>query len=310
MKKLTVAMTKADKMVIRVLVCVIVLSFEVVLLTACSREDDVPDGASDVRVRIEKDDAYADTTVTISFAPPYDIRPMGTRAATSIADVCTRLDVWITDGETTTPYQQESTDDGFGTVTATLSSTKEYTLYAVAHRSSVGHATLADDIISFAEDKLSHSFFVSRTFTPTASTTLNLEMQRIVAQFQFKTTDQAPDWCKTVRFTISGIYDRWHVTDGGTHQLDRVSTFENFSRKQDGTVTFNIYAIVTASQTLHDILVEGIDADGEVQESHQFIDVPLRNNYRTVATGAFFTDRASGFSFLAEEWAGDLDYTF
>ena len=38
--------------------------------------------------------------VRLSFTP-YDVSPM-TRAATSISNYCTRLDVWISDGTTTT----------------------------------------------------------------------------------------------------------------------------------------------------------------------------------------------------------------
>lgn len=232
-----------------------------------------------------------------------------TRADGQVSDICTHLDIWISDGTTTTSYNQATGDEGFGSLSLTLNTSKTYTLYAVAHKAN-GPATLSDGVISFVDDKVTHSFFVKQTFTPTKGMNLNLTMNRIVAQFQFTTADAVPDWCKTMRFTISNVYDRWNVNTGGTHQLDRVSTFQNFSTKSDGTVTFNIYAIVTNESTNHDILVEGLNADGEVKEFHQFEDVPLRNNYRTIATGNFFTDAASSFSFLAEEWGSDIEYNF
>ena len=232
-----------------------------------------------------------------------------TRTDGQVSDICTHLDIWLSDGTTTTAYNQATGDDGFGSLSVTLSLAKTYTIYAVAHKAN-GPATLSDGVISFVDDKVTHSFFVKQTFIPTKGMNLNLTMQRIVAQFQFTTADAVPDWCKTMRFTISNVYDRWNVNTGGTHQLDRVSTFQNFSTKADGTVTFNIYAIVTNESTNHDILVEGLNADGEVKEYHQFEDVPLRNNYRTIATGNFFTDAASSFSFLAEEWGSDIEYNF
>lgn len=232
-----------------------------------------------------------------------------TRTDGQVSDICTHLDIWLNDGTTTTAYHQATGDDGFGSLSVTLSLAKTYTIYAVAHKAN-GPATLSDGVISFVDDKVTHSFFVKQTFIPTKGMNLNLTMQRIVAQFQFTTADAVPDWCKTMRFTISNVYDRWNVNTGGTHQLDRVSTFQNFSTKADGTVTFNIYAIVTNESTNHDILVEGLNADGEVKEYHQFEDVPLRNNYRTIATGNFFTDAASSFSFLAEEWGSDIEYNF
>ena len=246
-------------------------------------------------------------TVTFYFAPRYDVEMM-TRA-TAISDYVTHLDVWITDGTTTQEFHQATGDDGFGAVSLTLNLTKSYTLYAVGHKAN-GPATLSNGVIAFPDDKVTHSFFVSRDFTPTKGMSLELMMNRIVAQFSFTTTDQVPDWCKTMRFTISNVYDRWNVTTGGTHQLDRVSTFQNFSTKNDGTVTFNIYAIVTDAQTLHTIVVEGLDAQGDVQETHTLNNVPLQINHRTVATGVFFSDAASSFSFQAQDWGADIDFGF
>lgn len=244
-------------------------------------------------------------TVTIRFSP-YQVSEM-TRAA--ISEYCTHLDVWITDGETTQDFHQATGDDGFGSLSMTLNLTKSYTLYAVAHKAN-GPATLSNGVIAFPDDKVTHSFFVSRQFTPTKGMSLELMMNRIVAQFSFTTTDQVPDWCKTMRFTISNVYDRWNVSTGGTHQLDRVSTFNNFTTKNDGTVTFNIYAIVTDASTNHTILVEGLNADGDVQETHTLNNVPLQINHRTVATGVFFSDAASSFSFQAQDWGADIDFGF
>lgn len=250
------------------------------------------------------------TTVTIGFSGFQIEQTAMSRAATSVTDYTTHLDIWIYEsGNEFASFHQATGDEGFGSLSVTLSLAKTYTLYAVAHKAN-GPATLSDGVISFVDDKVTHSFFVKQTFTPTKGMSLNLTMNRIVAQFQFTTADAVPDWCKTMRFTISNVYDRWNVNTGGTHQLDRVSTFQNFSTKADGTVTFNIYAIVTDESTNHDILVEGLNADGEVKEYHQFEDVPLRNNYRTIATGNFFTDAASSFSFLAEEWGSDIEYNF
>lgn len=267
-----------------------------VVLSACSSDD-----ASKV--------SNETAEVSIGFSGfTYEQTAM-TRATQDVGDVCTHLDIWISDGTTTTAYHQATGDDGFGTLSVTLSLSKMYTLYAVAHKAN-GAASLEDGIISFPDDKVTHSFFISRAFTPTKGMSLNLTMDRIVALFQFNTADAVPDWCKTMRFTISNVYNKWNVSTGGTNQLDRVSTFQNFSTRDDGTVTFNIYAIVTNASTNHTVLVEALNADGEVKESHTLVDVPLRNNYRTIATGNFFTDAASAFSFKADDWADDVDYDF
>ena len=275
----------------------LILAATLLLLAACSSET-VEEPQSD------------EVTVTLQFTR-FQIEQQSMTRATDVSEYVTKLDIWLYEnGNEISSFQQETGSNGFGSLSLTLNVNKTYTIYAVAHRVTSGHATLSNGIISFPDDKVTHSLFYSDTFQPTKGMQKVCSMNRIVAQFSFSTTDQVPDWCKTMRFTISNVYDRWNVTTGVTHQIDRVSTFNNFSKHDDGTVGFNIYAIVGTEATNHNILVEGLDANGEVQESHLFEDVPLRNNYRVVATGAFFTDAASSLSCVAEDWAGDVDYNF
>ena len=133
--------------------------------------------------------------VTLTFSP-YEQSAMArtTRAATSIASVVNHLDVWITDGTTTTDLHQTSTDAGFGTVSMTLDKTKTYTLYAMGHKAD--GATLTDGVISFTDDKVTHSMYYTTTFSPATTTSLSCLMQRIVADFRLEITDDIPTECK------------------------------------------------------------------------------------------------------------------
>ena len=278
---------------------VLLLLVAVSMLAACEKESSNQQSVTDET-----------TTVTIGFSGFQIEQTAMSRAATSVTDYTTHLDIWIYEsGNEFASFHQATGDEGFGSLSVTLSLAKTYTLYAVAHKAN-GAATLTDGVISFPEDKVTHSFFVSNEFTPTKNMSLNLTMNRIVSMFQFVTTDEVPDWCKTMRFTLNNVYDQWNVSTGGTHQLNRVSTFQNFTKQNDGTVIFNIYAIVANTSTNHDILIEGLNEDGDVLEYHTLKDVPLRNGYKTVATGAFFTDAASSFSFKAEDWPANIDYDF
>lgn len=237
------------------------------------------------------------TNVTFTFSP-YDIVPM-TRTAASIAEVVNHLDVWITDGLTEVEAHQTNTDDGFGTVGMALDKTKTYTMYAVGHKAE--GATLDDGVISFADDKVTHAMYYSTTFSPSSTTSLSCLMNRIVADFRLEITDDVPDECKKLRFTISDVYDRWSVTDGGTHSLNRVSTIG-----YGGTsAIFNVYAIVTDAQTLHTVTVEALDADGNALVPAQvktFENVPLRNGYKTTYRGAFFTEENMAMTFTVDDW--------
>ena len=235
------------------------------------------------------------TDVQMTFSP-FTMEAM-TRSAVSIADVVTKLDVWIYEsGSEVTAIHQAASDAGFGSLTVTLDKTKTYTLYAVGHKAD--GATLSDGVISFTDDKVTHSMFYTTTFSPATTTSLSCLMTRIVADFRLEITDNIPTSAVKFRFTIASVFDRWNVSTGGTHQLNRVSTINC-----NGTSTiFNVYAIVTDAQTTHDILVEAIDENDGVVQSHTFVDVPLRNGYKTNYRGTFFIDTPMSMSFTVNDW--------
>ena len=257
-----------------------------IMMTACEKEQE--------SVMIPEKE-----TVTLTFAP-YDMEAM-TRAATSIASVVTRLDVWVTEGGNTTAVHQSSADADFGTVSLTLDKTRTYTIVAIGHKST-GAATLTDGIISFTDDKVTHSMIYTTIFTPATTTSLNCAMQRIVAAFRMETTDAVPSACKKLRFTTSGVFDRWNVTTGSTHGIDRTTDVSITSTAHDGTVAVTIYNIVTDTQTLHTVTVEALDANDAVIQQRVFADVPLRNGYRTTYRGTFFTDTPMTMTFAVDDW--------
>ena len=235
--------------------------------------------------------------VVLTFSP-YEMEAM-TRAATSVASVVTRLDVWLVNGGDVIALQQTNADADFGTLSVTLDKTKTYTLYAVGHRAD--GATLSDGVISFTDDKITHAMYYSTTFSPATTTSLSCEMARIVAQFRLEITDDIPAAVKKLRFTISDVFDRWSVTDGGTHGLNRTSTVS-----YGGTsAIFNVYAIVTDAQTTHDITVTALDENDEpisTQAARTFASVPLRNGYKTTYRGTFFIDTPVASNFVVGDW--------
>ena len=244
--------------------------------------------------------------VTLTFSP-YEQSAMArtTRAATSIASVVNHLDVWIYEsGSEVAAIHQTTADAAFGSIAVTLNKTKTYTLYAIGHKAD--GATLADGVISFTDDKVTHAMYYSTTFSPATTTSLSCLMQRIVADFRLEITDDFPAECKSLCFTISDVFDRWNVTTGGTHSIDRVSTIS-----YGGTSSiFNVYAIVTDAQTTHDILVEALDANGDVLQSRTFASVPLRNGYKTNYKGTFFIDTPMSMNFVVDDWNEYDEVTF
>ena len=261
-------------------------------------------GCSEQSEQTEQSDEL--TKVSLSFSP-YEQSAMArtTRAASSIAGIVTHLDVWIYEsGSEVADIHQTSADADFGSLSVTLDKTKTYTLYAIGHKAD--GATLSDGVIAFTDDKVTHSMFYTTTFSPATTTNLSCLMNRIVADFRLDITDDFPAECKSLRFTIANVFDRWNVSTGGTHSLDRVSTIS-----YGGTSSiFNVYAIVTDAQTTHDITVEALDADGNVLQTRTFMNVPLRNGYKTSYKGTFFIDTPMTMEFMVNDWNEYDEVTF
>ena len=245
----------------------------------------------------------SDTLVTLHFAEPqFVMEQMSSETRAALSTVSTKLDLWLTDGTTTTDVHQTSSDSGFGTVSVTLDKTKTYTIYAVAHKGDAA-ATMTDGVISFPDDKVKDTFWYTTTFSPSTTTAINAEMSRIVSMFRIETTDAVPSEVKKMRITLQNVYDRWHVTTGATHNLNRLSTINITSTASDGTVALFVYVIVGDTETAHGVLVEALDESDDVIQSKTFADVPLRNGYKTVYRGAFFTDANMSMSFTASDWS-------
>ena len=265
-------------------------------------------GCSEQSEQTEQSDEL--TKVSLSFSP-YEQSAMArtTRAASSIAGIVTHLDVWIYEsGSEVADIHQTSADADFGSLSVTLNKTKTYTIYAIGHKAD--GATLSDGIISFTNDKVTHAMFYTTTFTPSETTSLSCLMQRIVSQFSFSTTDQVPANVTKMSLTVNDVYGRWNVSTGATHSLNRTSTFENFSKKADGTVTFNIFSIVTDAQTTHDITVTAYDAQDNIVQTRTFTAVPLRNGYKTSYRGIYFTDTPTAATFTVDDWNEYDEVTF
>ena len=257
------------------------------VLTTCSSESEEPSALNGSPVE--------NGTVTINFSP-YQMEAM-TRSAVSIADVVTKLDVWIYEnGSEVTSVHQSTSDADFGSVSVTLDKTKTYTLYAIGHKAD--GATLADGVISFTDDKTTHAMYYTTTFSPATTTSMSCLMNRIVADFRLEITDDIPTNAVKFRFTIASVFDRWNVTTGATHGINRVSTINYVGT----SAIFNIYAITTDAQTLHTVTVEALDENDAVIQERVFENVPLRNGYKTNYRGTFFIDTPMSMSFTVNDW--------
>jgi len=257
------------------------------MLTACTNE-----GAGEVF-----NNETAEVRMTFS---PYEVEPM-MRAA--VADYATRLDVWIYDGDTEVQaVHQQSTDEGFASLSVRLEKSKTYTVYAVAHKAA-GAATLSNGVVSWPDDKVTHSFFYSQTFSPATTTTLNCLMERIVGNFRLEITDAVPEGAVRLAVDMGESPTRWDVGGFGVNAVSRVSSFPLTA---GSTPTVSVFLIAGGDEAeLHDITVTAYDATDAVVQQRVFSDVPIRAGYRSTYRGAFFTEAVGTMTFTVSDW---MDY--
>ena len=265
----------------------------VAMLTACTN-----DGAGEVL-----NNETAEVMMTFL---PYDVEPMTrtdgvTRAA--VADYATRLDVWLYEGGTEVQaVHQQSTDEGFASLSVRLEKSKTYTVYAVAHKAT-GAATLSNGVVSWPDDKVTHSFFYSQSFSPATTTTLNCLMERIVGNFRLEITDAVP--ADAVRLTIDmgESPTRWDVGGFGVNAVGRVSSFPLTA---GSTPTASVFIISDGDEAeSYDITVTAYDGEDAVVQQRVFSDVPIRAGYRSTYRGEFFTEAVFSMSFTVSDW---MDY--
>ena len=241
-------------------------------------------------------------TVTISFPQFQMYTEEMTRGTTDVSTLVTHIDVWLTDGTTTTDIHQVSTDANFGTITAELNRNNTYTMYAVAHKAD--GATLSDGIIAFTNDKVTHAMYYTTTFTPATTSTLSCEMSRIVGMFRLETTDAVPADVAKMRFEIPQTFTRWNVNGTGANKVDRTSEITVSSTNQDGTASFVLYIIGSDTDETYDITVKALDSNNNVVTNGErtFSGVTIRNNYKTIYSGAFFSPSTLTSSFVVSDW--------
>lgn len=273
----------------------------VAMLTACTN-----DGAGEVT-----NDETAE--VRMAFAP-YEVGPMTradsasgltrtdgvTRAA--VADYATRLDVWLYEGGTEVQaVHQQSTDEGFASLSVRLEKSKTYTVYACAHKAA-GEASLNDGVVSWPDDKVTHSFFYSQTFSPATTTTMECLMERIVGNFRLEIADKVPEGVTRMTVDMGVSPTRWNVAGYGENAVSRVSSF---TPAVGSSPALSVFLLAGGEEEKRDITVTAYDGEDAVVQQRVFTDVPIRAGYRSTYRGEFFTSGLVTMTFTTNDW---MDY--
>ena len=278
-------------------------------LTACTKEP------TEQPVAPSGFESYDSVQMQFKFSP-YEVTPMKTTS--SVATVCSRLDVYIIEQGTTDTmrfHQDRAINTtGFGSLTATLQTNRSYKLIVMGHNTS-DTCTFAGGLIGFEEDKIKQCLYADTVFSPADGLSLNVVMQRIVGMFKLRIADADDEFADFdhMLFTISESGRKWNTaTHESADRGVRTYSISGHSRGNDGYVTMNLYVMGDDLTTVKyvDITAQSYLTNGTVKETRQFAQVPIRDGYITTYTGTFYVTFGMGFTFEVGDWNEYGSYTF
>ena len=304
MKMFSFAQTKADKMVLRILVCVFI-SVLAVMLASCTKDDDDPEQApqTHLSVHVDADTIQTHTTVTFSCLG-FELQPF-TRSLE--ADGKALTDLWVLDYIGTTLAQQihqVSTDTDFGTPTLNLAVGYHH-IYFIASRGSGTTLSTENHTITFTRvlDTFYKDYEINVTATSNGSRSVTLE--RIVTKLTTVITDAIPEGAATFNLTP----EVWHYGIDYTTGLPISATASrtitiNIPSSEIGFTNehLSIFGFSTEDELTTNVTLNCKKADGTILGSAVLANVPLKRNRITEYTGPLFSSNGQTTVDLTTDW--------
>lgn len=247
----------------------------------------------------------------------YDQESFGTRAATEITELCSRLNVAIfdADGTKVKTVAQKEGDTGYGTVALTLAA-GTYQLVVIAHNGEGSATITSTEKVTFPNNKVTDTFYYYGDLVVTDSKqSYDLTLTRAVAMFRLVLTDEE------IPSTVSKF--KFYYT-GGSSTFSPSTGYGCVNSKQTEIRTVaddGVYEIFTMPHTEDDVLtkltVTALDANDNTVKERIFENVPVTRNQITRYIGNFFGSGGSGqqsdgtFRLTADpDWDSVNGYTF
>ncbi len=231
------------------------------------------------------------------------------KTRSTLADVkVTKLDfaIYSVEGDSYTLYKevkQESSEDGFGTVSLDKIPYGTYRIVAIAHFSE-SHATMTD-AANIVFTKLRDTFSVSKDITLTAESESNysLELKRVTSKFILIATDTQPADVASLEIVLSGAATAFNPATGFASSADtedRVMTADISGKAGESNQSYGGFSMfLTSSESKVKIIANFKDSSGKVLYTYTFDDVEMKQNRVTKYQGKIFT--GNGFSFSVDD---------
>ena len=248
----------------------------------------------------------------------YEQEWFGTRAATDITELCSRLNVAIFDADCTkvkTVAQKEG-DTGYGTVALTLAA-GTYQIVVIAHNGEGSATITSTEKVTFPNNKVTDTFYYYGDLVVTDSKqSYDLTLTRAVAMFRLVLTDdEIPSTVSKFKFYYTGGSSTFSPKDGYGCVNSKQTEIRTVV---DGVTTFDIFTLPhTEDDVLTKLTVTALDANDNTVKERIFENIPVTRNQITRYTGSFFGSGGSGqtsdgtFRLTADpDWDSVNGYTF
>ena len=236
----------------------------------------------------------------------YEQESFGTRAATDITELCSRLNVAIfdADGTKVKTVAQKEGDASYGTVALTLAA-GTYQLVVIAHNGEGSATITSTEKVTFPNNKVTDTFYYYGDLIVTS-----------VAMFRLVLTDEEiPSTVTKFKFYYVGGSSTFSPKEGYGCVNSKQTEIRTVA---DGVTTFDIFTLPhTEDDVLTKLTVTALDANDNTVKERIFENVPVTRNQITRYTGSFFGSGGSGqtsdgtFRLTADpDWDSVNGYTF
>ena len=219
----------------------------------------------------------------------YELESFGTRAATDITELCSRLNVAIfdADGTKVKTVAQKEGDAGYGTVALTLAA-GTYQLVVIAHNGEGSATITSTEKVTFPKNKVTDTFYYYGDLIVTSEVqSYDLTLTRAVAMFRLVLTDEEiPSTVAKFKFYYTGGSSTFSPKDGYGCVNSKQTEIRTIA---DGVTTFDIYTLPhTEDDILTKLTVTALDANDNTVKERIFENIPVTRNQITRYTGNFF----------------------
>lgn len=244
--------------------------------------------------KYELEDGGGDMRLTFRVSPfeksDFDVNP--SRATVGVGEVCSRLSLVVFDvtGKKVKTVNQESTDEGFGTLAANVNS-GTYDVVIIGH-STDGNPTISKpDSIRFKDNKLSDMFSYYERLTVGDYIDKGVTLKRSVAMFRLRLTEAVPAEVKQLKFYYTGGSSALNATTNLGKIQSRQTEILDVGESAH-TETCNVFEVYTIPHEVDDLLkmdITPLDANGNaLGEGLTFESVPVSQGKITTYEGRLF----------------------